>query len=56
MTDLRAVLLANVILILGFCICVTVASIHFENTSLLWWYLLSLLMSFRYSEKEKQEK
>lgn len=56
MTDLKAVLLATVILKLGFCICVTVASIHFENTSLLWWYLLSVLMGWGYKDNDKKEK
>lgn len=46
MNDIKFMMLTNVVLRLGFCICVTIAAIHFDNAMLLWMYLLSFLMGW----------
>lgn len=44
MSNIKFILLATVIMRIGFCICVTVAAMHFDNAVILWWYILALLM------------
>ena len=34
-------------------ICITIASIHFEKTSLLWWYLLPACMGLANDSKKE---
>jgi hypothetical protein len=56
MSDLKFVMLANIIVKLGYCICVTVAAIYFNSPSLLWWYLLAYVMGWRYTSKGAVDK
>lgn len=48
MNNLKAVLLASTITKILFCVCVTVAAIHFNNAAILWWYLLSIFFGYEY--------
>ena len=34
-------------------VCITVAAIHFQKTSLLWWYILPALLGCSVETKEK---
>ena len=56
MSNLKFVLLCSVILKIAYCVCVTVAAIHFNDTGILWWYLLVLAMGYSYSSDGKDKK
>jgi hypothetical protein len=56
MSDLKFVILFNVLLKILYCVCVTVAAIHFNDARILWWYLLATVFGYDYSSgKEKEE-
>jgi len=48
MSDVKFMMLATVIMRICYCVCVTVAAIHFENAVILWWYILALCMGWQY--------
>lgn len=45
---MRAVMIANIIIISTYAICVTFAAVHFNNPGILWWYLLMAGIGFSY--------
>ena len=48
MSDLKFVMLMSVILKIAYCICVTIAAIHFNNAGILWWYILATVFGYSY--------
>lgn len=50
MSNLKFVVLWSVLLKIAFCICVTIAAIHFNDPALLWWYLLAFAFGYTYSD------
>lgn len=48
MSDLKFVALISVILKIAYCVCITVAAIHFNRVGILWWYWLALLFGYEY--------
>lgn len=48
------VFLSNLLRIVAF-VCVTVVAIYFQNTSLLWWYVLPALMGCNVKTNGKDE-
>lgn len=55
MSDLKFVVLFSAILKIAYCVCVTVAAIHFNDPGILWWYLLSFMFGYSYSSDNKKE-
>lgn len=45
---MRAVMIANTIIMATYVICVTFAAVHFNNPSILWWYLMMGVIGFTY--------
>lgn len=45
---MRAVMIANIIIMATYAICVTFAAVHFNDPSILWWYLLMCVIGFSY--------
>lgn len=39
--------ICNIIIDLAYTVCVTVAAIHFDKPSILWWYVLLLCIGYR---------
>ncbi len=56
MSNLKFVMLANIIIRCTIIICVTIAAIHFNNTMLLLWYTLSLFVSYEYHSETERTK
>lgn len=55
MSDLKFVMLCNIVLKIAYCTCVTVAAIHFNNPNILWWYLMSFMFGCDYSHDDRKE-
>ena len=54
---MRAVMIANTIIMATYAICVTFAAVHFNNPVILWWYLMLGAIGFNYkSGDDKKEK
>ena len=45
---MRAVMIANTIIMATYAICVTFAAVHFNNPGILWWYLMMGVIGFTY--------
>lgn len=45
---MKAVMLANIAIMTTYAVCVTYAAIHFNDPSILWWYLMLGFMGFTY--------
>ena len=45
---MKAVMIANTIIMATYAICVTIAAVHFNNPSILWWYLMMGAIGFSY--------
>ena len=54
MSNLKAIVLSSTILKIAYCVCVTVAAIHFNNTNILLWYLMSFMFGYSYSSDGKK--
>ena len=54
MSDLKVVVLSSILIKITYCVCVTVAAIHFNNTNILWWYLMSFMFGYSYSSDGKK--
>ena len=53
---MRAVMIANTIIMATYAMCVTFAAVHFNNPGILWWYLLLGVIGFSYiSDSDKKE-
>ena len=48
---MKFVMLANMIIMSAYSVCVTFAAIHFDNPKLLWWYLMLGVIGFTYKSK-----
>ncbi len=48
---MKIVMIANIVIRTTFMICVTILSIVFNKTSLLWWFLLTPLLGYEYHGK-----
>lgn len=55
MSDAKFVMLTNIIMRCTLFICVTMAAMHFENATILWWYIMALFMGYEYRETPKGE-
>lgn len=55
MSDLKFVVLFGTLIKIVYCVCVTVAAIHFNDPGILWWYLLSCVFGYSYSSNDKKE-
>ena len=53
---MKVVMIGNILIKSVFMICVTVLSIVFSKTSLLWWFILTPLLGYGYSEDDSTEK
>ena len=49
-------MIANIIIESVFMICVSILAIKFQNTSLLWWFVLIPFLGFSYKIKPNKEK
>ena len=49
---MKEIMLANIIIMSVFAICVTCAAIYFNNPVILWWYLLLTMIGFTGKTKE----
>lgn len=45
---MKTVMLANVLIMATYSICVTCAAIRFDNPKILWWYALLFVIGFSY--------
>ena len=52
---MKAVMIANCIIMSTYAVCVTCASAYFNDPSILWWYLLLAVIGFSY-KAEKEDK
>lgn len=51
---MKMVMIANILIKVSFMICITILSIVFNKTSLLWWFLLVPFLGYDYhTEKDK---
>jgi hypothetical protein len=48
---MKAVMTANVIIKSVFAICVTVAAVYFNNSWILWWYMVVPFLGYSYESK-----
>lgn len=48
MSNLKFVMLGNIIIKCTFFVCVTVAAVYFGNAKILWWYVLALFINYGY--------
>lgn len=48
---MKTVMIANMIIESVFMICVSILAIKFQNTSLLWWFVLIPFLGFSYKTK-----
>ena len=55
MSNLKAIVLSSTILKIAYCVCVTVAAIHFNNTNILLWYLMSFMFGYDYRHDDRKE-
>ena len=55
MSNLKFVVLSGTLLKIVYCVCVTAAAIHFNDSSILWWYFLSCTLGYSYSSDGKKE-
>lgn len=55
MSNLKFVVLSDTLLKIAYCVCVTIAAIHFNDPGILWWYLLSCMLGYNYSSDGKKE-
>ena len=54
---MKAVMIANAVIIATYAICVTFVAVHFNNPSILWWYLMMGVIGFTYkSDSDGKEK
>jgi len=53
---MKIVMIANIIIESVFMICVSILAIKFQNTSLLWWFVLIPFLGFSYKIKPNKEK
>ena len=51
----KTFLICNMIVRIVAFICITFAAVHFERASLLWWYIVPLLMSPSISDRKENE-
>jgi hypothetical protein len=51
--SMKAVMIANTIIMSTYAICVTFASIHFYDPKILWWYLMLGVIGFTTTERKK---
>lgn len=49
---MKSIFIANYICRAVAFICITLVAIHFEKTSLLWWYILPFLMDISYKRRD----
>ena len=49
---MKIVMIANILIKTVFVICVTILSIMFNKTSLLWWLVLTPFLGYEYKTKE----
>ena len=55
MSDLKFVMLGNILVKIAYITSVTAAAIHFGKPSILWWYLLAAFLGMEYrSERDKK--
>lgn len=50
MNEFKWTMLCNLITEATYIVCVTVAAMHFDKPSLLWWYIMVLFMGMSYKE------
>ncbi len=48
---MKIVMIANILIKSVFMICVTILSIMFNKTSILWWFVLTPLLGYEYKTK-----
>ena len=51
MSDLKFCIIANAVIDCVYAACVTVAAMHFEKPSVLWWYVLLLGMGMNFKSR-----
>jgi hypothetical protein len=44
-------MIANIIIRTAFMLCITILSLKFKNTGILWWFLLTPLLGYEYKRK-----
>ena len=49
---MKIVMIGNILIKIVFMICVTIFLIVFNNTSLLWWFLLAPFLGYSYETKK----
>ena len=55
MSDLKVVVLSNILIKIAYCVCVTVAAIHFNDSGILWWYLCAFMFGYSYHHNDGKE-
>lgn len=53
---MKTVMLANIIIMSVYAICVTLAAIHFNDAGVLWWYLMMGVIGFTYKTGSDEER
>lgn len=49
---MKVVMIGNILIKTVFMICITILSVVFNNTSLLWWFLLAPFLGYSYETKK----
>ena len=49
---MKAVMIANTIIMSTYAVCVTLAAIHFDSPSILWWYVMLGFIGFTTERKK----
>ena len=49
---MKIVMLANMVIMATFAVCVTYAATYFDNPKILWWYVLLAFLGFTYKSRE----
>jgi hypothetical protein len=49
---MNALMIANMIIMTTYAMCVTYAAVHFNDPGILWWYLLLPLIGFTSTERK----
>lgn len=55
MNAVKLAVVCNCLLRIGLTVCITYAAVKFQNSSLLWWYILPALLGLHVSSKDDKE-
>lgn len=52
---MKTVMFANAVIMSTYAVCVTLAAIHFNNPTILWWYVMLCFIGFTCKSKEGKD-